>query len=48
MELGLQEIEKYLRYATQVMDKFNKLLDFILALTMFIHKAQANYDGKIE
>ena len=47
VDLGLQIIKKYQIHATQVVDEFNQLPDFLLALTIFVNEARGNYDQKI-
>lgn len=48
LEFELLKVEKYWKYAAQVMDKLNNLQDFILALVIFVQKTQANYNGKMQ
>ena len=47
IDLGLQSIKKYWRRAAQIADELNHLLDFFLALAMFVNKACGYYNQKI-
>lgn len=48
IELGLQSIENYQKYAIQIAKKFSHFQDFNHAFTVFINKACSNYNQKIQ
>ena len=48
IDLGLQSVKKYLRYTTQVTDKFSHVKDFFPTLAVFVNKARIDYDQKMQ
>ena len=48
VNLELQSIKKYWRYAIQVADELSHLQDLLPTLIMFVNKAHSNYNQKMQ